>query len=100
MNLNLPEAQPASTGTSTARAETAAPRLLARIADLANLRFNGCQPWDIQVLDPALYRRVLTKWSLGLGEAYVDGLWDAERLDETLDAPAASPLAATESSKI
>ena len=29
-----------------------------------------------------LYRRVLTGWSMGLGDAYVDGDWDCDRLDE------------------
>jgi cyclopropane-fatty-acyl-phospholipid synthase len=85
MNANLSEAQPVSAGTSTVRAGTTPPpRALARIAEMADLQFNGSQPWDIQVHDPALYRRILVKWSLGLGEAYMDGLWDAERLDETL----------------
>lgn len=48
----------------------------------AGISVNGDDPWDMQVYDPAVYRRVLTAGTLGLGEAYMDGLWDAEQLDE------------------
>ncbi len=48
----------------------------------ADIKINGKRDWDIQVHSPELYRRVLTKGSLGLGEAYMDGLWDCKRLDE------------------
>lgn len=36
----------------------------------------------MRVLDSAVYRRILIDGSLGLGEAYMDGLWEADRLDE------------------
>ena len=52
--------------------------LLAR----ADVRTDGARPWDLQVHRRRLYRRVVTGWSLGLGDAYVDGDWDCERLDE------------------
>jgi cyclopropane-fatty-acyl-phospholipid synthase len=65
-------------------ATSAAPAILSELAAEAGVRFNGDRPWDIQVHDPAFYDRVLQAGSLGLGESYVDGLWDAERLDETL----------------
>lgn len=45
---------------------------------------DGPDPHDIQVHDPRFYRRVLTHGSLGLGDAYVDGWWDAESVDETI----------------
>jgi len=48
----------------------------------ADIKINGSRPWDIQVHDNALYLRVLTHGSLGLGEAYMDGWWDCEQLDE------------------
>ncbi|MGA7979815.1 MAG: cyclopropane fatty acyl phospholipid synthase [Chromatiaceae bacterium] len=66
------------------RARAAPPAVLARLAEAAGIRFNGDRPWDIQVRNPAVYRRILSQWSLGLGEAYIDGLWEAERLDETI----------------
>jgi cyclopropane-fatty-acyl-phospholipid synthase len=48
----------------------------------AEIEINGNRPWDIQVHNPAFYRRVLAQGSLGLGESYMDGWWDAEALDE------------------
>ncbi|HEX7030213.1 MAG TPA: cyclopropane fatty acyl phospholipid synthase [Gammaproteobacteria bacterium] len=42
----------------------------------------GVRPWDIQVNDSRFYRRALLQGSLGLGESYMDGWWDCERLDE------------------
>jgi cyclopropane-fatty-acyl-phospholipid synthase len=60
------------------------PPTLRRLADAAGLAFNGAQPWDIHVRDDTFYGRVLRQGSLGLGEAYVDGLWDSACLDETL----------------
>ncbi len=60
----------------------APPAVLAELLAEAGCRFNGSQPWDIQVRDPVLYRRILTHGSLGFGEAYMDGAWECPRLDE------------------
>jgi len=59
-------------------------RAHARIEELLNLagvRIDGDAPTDIRVHDPRLYARILAHGSLGLGEAYMDGWWDAESLD-------------------
>lgn len=48
----------------------------------AGIRIGGDAPWDITVHDPAFYRQVLLRGSLGLGETYMDGLWDVPELDE------------------
>ncbi len=61
------------------------PRILAELAAEADIRFNGSRPWDIRVYQREVYRRILTRGSLGFGEAYMDGHWDAERLDETFE---------------
>lgn len=61
---------------------TPPPRALAALLARADVRFNGGRPWDIQVHRPRLYGRMLAQWSLGAGEAYMDGDWDCERLDE------------------
>jgi cyclopropane-fatty-acyl-phospholipid synthase len=45
---------------------------------------DGAHPWDIRVKDPGFFRRVLAQGSLGVGEAYMEGQWDCERLDEML----------------
>lgn len=50
----------------------------------AGVQLNGDAPWDIRVHDPRLYARALLRGSLGLGEAYMDGWWDAEDLDGLL----------------
>lgn len=47
-----------------------------------DIEINGDNPWDIQVHNDNLYKRVLAQGSLGLGEAYMDGWWDCERLDQ------------------
>jgi cyclopropane-fatty-acyl-phospholipid synthase len=58
------------------------PAVLQELLAEAGVAFNGDAPWDIQVHDPLLYRRVLTHGSLGFGEAYMDGMWDAEAMDQ------------------
>lgn len=57
------------------------PDILRELAMQADIIFDGDRPWDIQVNDPAVYRRILSKGSIGFGEAYMDGLWDADELD-------------------
>ena len=64
------------------RRPAAPPRVLEELLAHADVRLNGPRPWDIRVRDPRLYQRVLARWSLGLGESYMDGDWDCERLDE------------------
>jgi cyclopropane-fatty-acyl-phospholipid synthase len=47
----------------------------------ADVQIDGPRPWDIRVRDEAFYPRVLARGSLGLGEAFMDGWWDATALD-------------------
>jgi cyclopropane-fatty-acyl-phospholipid synthase len=56
--------------------------IVKELLSLAEVEVNGKNPWDIQVHDPRLYDRVLRDSSLGLGEAYMDGWWDAEAVDQ------------------
>lgn len=53
-----------------------------RLLEPTGIRLNGSQPYDIRVHDERLYRRVLTQGSLGFGEAYMDGWWESEHIDE------------------
>lgn len=58
-----------------------------RMSDLlaeADVRIGGERPWDLHVHDPRLYARALAQGSLGLGESYMDGWWDAASLDGLL----------------
>jgi len=48
----------------------------------ADIVLDGKRPWDIRVKNNRLFQRVLAKGSLGFGEAYMDGWWDAESLDQ------------------
>lgn len=59
-----------------------APNILSRLVEHTGVRFNGDSPWDIQVYQKDAYRRILATGSLGFGEAYIDGQWDASALDE------------------
>jgi cyclopropane-fatty-acyl-phospholipid synthase len=55
--------------------------VLSRWLALADVRLNGERPWDLRFDDPALPGRLLAGGSLALGESYMDGQWQAERLD-------------------
>jgi cyclopropane-fatty-acyl-phospholipid synthase len=48
----------------------------------AGVTVNGPEPWDPQIKDEAVWSRVFAQGSLGLGEAYMDGLWECEDLAE------------------
>ena len=48
----------------------------------AGVAINGPNPWDIRVRDDRWYGRILREKNLGLGESYMDGWWDCQRLDE------------------
>ncbi len=58
------------------------PRSVARILDAAEIELNGPHPWDVQVHDPRMFRRIALHGSLGVGESYVDGWWDCDALDD------------------
>ncbi|GKW14751.1 cyclopropane-fatty-acyl-phospholipid synthase [Pectobacterium carotovorum subsp. carotovorum] len=47
----------------------------------ADITINGTRPFDIQVINPGFFKRVLQEGSLGLGESYMDGWWECEQLD-------------------
>src|SRR5690554_6422932 len=54
------------------------------LLERADVKINGSQPWDIQIHDNTVIERVLAAGSVGLGESYMDSLWDVEQLDEFL----------------
>lgn len=47
----------------------------------ADIRINGSRARDIQLHHAGFFKRVLQQGSLGLGESYMEGWWDCERLD-------------------
>lgn len=60
----------------------AAHELITRLLAAASIRINGDQPWDMRVLQADVPERALRYGNLGLGEAYMEGAWEAEALDE------------------
>jgi cyclopropane-fatty-acyl-phospholipid synthase len=60
------------------------PAMIRALAAEAGIAINGNAPWDIRVMDEDVYRLILTKGSLGFGEAYMDGMWECERLDQLI----------------
>jgi cyclopropane-fatty-acyl-phospholipid synthase len=52
-----------------------------KMLDRAGIELGGSAPWDIVVHDERFYARVFSDGSLGLGESYSEGWWDAERID-------------------
>ncbi len=57
---------------------------LSRLLQRADVRLNGPRPCDMQVHHRQTARRILAQGSLGLGESYMEGWWDAEQLDELI----------------
>ena len=57
-------------------------RKIESILEPADVRINGGRPWDLRVRNERLYARILAEGTLGVGEAYMDGWWDSEALDE------------------
>ncbi|WNN50158.1 cyclopropane fatty acyl phospholipid synthase [Siccibacter colletis] len=56
-------------------------RIVSELLGRAGIEINGSQPGDIRVNNPQFFKRVLQEGSLGLGESYMDGWWDCDRLD-------------------
>lgn len=78
------QAPPQSAGSSGA-ATDAMTRLLA-LADIAVVsEVSTARPWDVRVCDQRLGARLRREGLVGLGDAYVDGWWDCEALDQFFD---------------
>jgi cyclopropane-fatty-acyl-phospholipid synthase len=50
----------------------------------AGITLNGNNPWDIRIHNDKFYKKVITKGELGIGESYMDGWWDAEKVDQLI----------------
>jgi cyclopropane-fatty-acyl-phospholipid synthase len=59
-------------------------KITEEILDFAGIKVNGNNPWDIKVHNEDFYKRAITEGELGVGESYMDGWWDAEKLDELI----------------
>ena len=47
-----------------------------------DIQVGGQRPFDVTVYEEKLFDRVMLQGTLGLGEAYMDGWWDAPALDQ------------------
>ena len=56
-------------------------RIANELLNRAGIQVNGPSASDIQVKNPDFFKRVLQEGSLGLGESYMDGWWECDRLD-------------------
>ncbi len=59
-----------------------AERIVETLLKKAGIQLNGAAPWDPQIHDPRTYWRFLLYGTMGAGESYMDGWWDAPALDE------------------
>ena len=67
------------------RGDDAATRHVQELLARADVRLGGDRPWDIRLRDASVPARVLALGSLGLGEAYMDGHWECDRIDQLFD---------------
>lgn len=68
-------------------------RVLAELLRQADVQLDGARPWDLRLLDASVPERVLAQGSIGLGEAYMDGHWDCDRLDQFFERVVRADLA-------
>jgi len=57
-------------------------RVMEELLEKADIHVNGPNPWDMRLLAEGVPEQALSRGNLGLGEAYMEGAWDAEQLDE------------------
>ncbi len=60
-------------------------KVITELLEIAGIEINGSKPYDIQIHDERVYKRVLNETALGLGESYMDGWWDSDSIDEMIN---------------
>lgn len=55
------------------------------LLSLADVKVGGERPWDIKINDQRVFARVFRDGSLGFGESYMNGWWDASAIDQLMD---------------
>ena len=56
-----------------------------KLLESADVRPGGGRPWDLIVHDERMYRRSILGGTLGFGEAYMDGWFDAPAMDQMFE---------------
>ena len=59
--------------------------IIRELFGLADIEFGGKRTGDIVVHDQRFYERTLRDASVGFGEAYMDGWWESDALDVTIE---------------
>src|SRR5688500_3327958 len=85
-------AQHAEAGTGTTAGAGWAERRVRAVLAAADIRLDGARPWDLRVHDERLFRRVVVDGVTGLGDAYIDGWWDCDAVDQLFDRALAADL--------
>ena len=67
------------------KSRSSAQKTIEALLNIAGIKINGKNPWDIQVHNDDFYQRVLSNNELGLGESYMDKWWDCAQLDTLFD---------------
>jgi len=57
-------------------------QLVQQLLSPAGVELNGPRPFDLRILNDAFYDEALPRGTDGVLEAYVDGWWESDRLDE------------------
>jgi cyclopropane-fatty-acyl-phospholipid synthase len=57
-------------------------KVVERMFAAADIQINGSRPFDVRVLQPGFYSRIIADAQLGLGESYMDGWWECDAIDE------------------
>ena len=52
-----------------------------KILEEHDIKVDGSRPWDVSIVNPKLFNRVFFNGSMGLGESYMDGWFECQRLD-------------------
>jgi cyclopropane-fatty-acyl-phospholipid synthase len=60
-------------------------KVVEELLALTDIEVNGARPWDIRVLNSSFYSRILRDPSMQMGETYMDGWWESDQLDETIN---------------
>ncbi len=61
-----------------------AAQVLTELFSRAGIAINGSRPFDVTVKDERFFARALAYKNLGLGESYMEGWWECERIDQLI----------------
>ncbi|MDR8394775.1 cyclopropane fatty acyl phospholipid synthase [Paraburkholderia sp. USG1] len=67
------------------RAASSAHRFVGELLARADVKLEGVRAWDIRLNDDDVPGDILARGSLALGEAYMDGRWECDHIDQFFD---------------